>query len=247
MRLRSGTDPRAAGADGAAAARESEAAPRSDERVLAVAAEASAARLLMLFTIGAVTLLLAAGGVVIYLAYDRQSYLVERLQDENQRIERDHVAIGERFADQSKRVEAAIERARTAYTRGFRAGTRARALPARLRRLGRFARRGLLTPRAVPASLRRKRPLVGSYRGGYSLSWRGRPTLFASRQVRLAAWTRRAWPGGRGRVRVGGRTVLRLVGPAGIVYAWRERRATYAVLTFPASDDEGRGLIVALR
>jgi len=248
MVFRNRTSPRPADDD--AAAREVDnvqALPRNDERIVTVAAEPGAGRLLMLFTLGAVTLLLAAGGIVIYLAYDRQSYVVERLQEENQQIQSDHSAIGQKFAQQSKQVVAAIRRAESAYVRGFTDGTRGRRLPRRFAPLRPFRARGLLTPRAIPPALRSKRVRIRPYRGGYTLGWRGRPTVFASARVSLRTWTRRAWPGGRARVFVGGRRVLRLVGPTGIVYAWRERRGTYAVLSFPSSDAAARGLIAAMR
>ena len=219
----------------------------SDDRALRVAQEASAGRLLVLFTLGAVTLLLAAGGIVIYLAYDRQSYVVERLEQENERIRSDHAVIGQEFAKQSRQIQAAIKRARGAYARGLQAGTTTRRLPASLRRLTVYSRRGFLVPRAVPVSLRNRRARLRTLRDGYDLRWAGRPALSARTRQPLRAWTRRAWPGGRSLVRVGGRRVMRLVGPTGIVYAWRQRGATYAVLAFPKSEREARRLIAAMR
>ena len=219
----------------------------SDDRGFRMAEEASAGRLLVLFTLGAVTLLLAAGGIVIYLAYDRQSYVVEQLEQENEQIRGEHAAIGQQFAQQSRDIREAIRRAQSAYARGFNAGTTSRRLPGRLRALRAFSRRGLLIPRAVPLSLRSKPARLRRLADGYSVRWAGRPVLFARTRQPLRDWTRRAWPGGRTGLGVGGRRVLRLVRPSGIVYAWRERGATSPGWAFPKTDAAARRLITALR
>ena len=198
---------------------------------------------------GLVVLLLGAAIVITYFAYDRQTSRVNELErqnlqiaGENRQIEREHVQIGARFAEQSREVRTAIRRANGAYAQGFRDGRKAENLPPELAPIRGYVARGFLVPLRVPLPLILKPLRVSVQAGGYTVRW-PRVALFASRGEPLNVWTRQAWPGARRRARVDGRAVTRLVGPLGIVYAWRELGRTYAVLTDRRSERAARLLV----
>lgn len=190
---------------------------------------------LVLIAFGLVTLLLSAGVLVTYFAYDRQATKVGDLEQVNQKIQMEHVAIGGLIQKQQKTYSKQIQRAQSdaarQFTRGFRAGKRADNLPAALRALERYAAKGLRVPRAIPGDLPSS-ARIGSRKDGYTLRWT-QVSLFASSSEPLSIWTRQGWPGYKKRVTVGGRSVIRILGPYGIMFAWRERGDTYAVLSYP--------------
>ena len=181
------------------------------------------------------------------VAYAQQSDQVEELQAQNDSILSDHHAIGEKFAEQSKRLaeqtrklEAAI---RSSYGQGFLAGQAALRLPVGLRSLARYSAAGLLVPRRIPESIGQRRPRVTTDLDGYTIRW-PRVAFFASSSEPLSNWTRQAL-GGLRRLEVGPYRVLRLTGPSGLIYTWREGRATYAVIALPTYDAAVRALIVS--
>jgi hypothetical protein len=190
---------------------------------------------LVLIAFGLVTLLLSAGVLVTYFAYDRQSSKVTDLERTNQKIRMEHVAIGGLLQKQQKTYTKEILRARSnaarQFVQGFRAGKRATNLPRALRSLEPYVARGLRVPRSVPDDLARS-ARVGKRQDGYTLRWT-QVSVFASTNEPLSVWTRQGWPGYKKRVRVGTRLVFRILGPYGVMFAWRERGDTYAVLSYP--------------
>jgi hypothetical protein len=205
---------------------------------------------LVLIAFGLVTLLLSAGVLVTYFAYDRQASKVEDLEFSNQKIQMEHVAIGGLIQKQqktySKQIQSAQSNAARQFTRGFRAGKRADNLPQALRQLERFAARGLRVPRAIPGDLR-SAARIGSRKDGYTLRWT-QVSVFASKSEPLSIWTRQGWPGYKKRVKVGERSVFRILGPYGVMFAWRERGDTYAVLSYPQQrwESAARRLITSM-
>jgi hypothetical protein len=190
---------------------------------------------LVLIAFGLVTLLLSAGVLVTYFAYDRQASKVEDLEQSNQKIQMEHVAIGGLLQKQQKTYAKQIQNARTnaarQFTRGFRAGKRADNLPRALQQLERYAAVGLRVPRAIPGDLGGS-ARIGRRKDGYALRWT-QVSLFASATEPLSVWTRQGWPGYKKRVTVGRRSVFRILGPYGVMFAWSERGDTYAVLSYP--------------
>jgi hypothetical protein len=191
-------------------------------------------RFLVVALVAALAALIAAIAVFTYLAYDRQSNRVEKVQAENAKLERDHMMIGTAFAQQTARLNDAVQAMNHAYGRGFDAGHKAATLPRPFAELQRSVRQGYVVPLAVPRGLSSAKPAVERGAHGYTIRW-GVLALFASDRELLRDWTAKAWPGTQRRVRMGRRTVLRMVGPYGTVYAWRERNKTYAVVALPRS------------
>jgi hypothetical protein len=190
---------------------------------------------LVLIAFGLVTLLLSAGVLVTYFAYDRQASKVQDLELSNEKILMEHVAIGGLIKRQqktyTKSMRAAQAKAARQFTQGFRAGKRADNLPRALRLLEPYMARGLRVPRVVPDGLSRA-ARVGTRSDGYTLRW-SQVSVFASTSDPLSVWTRQGWPGYRKKVKVGRRSVFRIIGPFGVMFAWRERGDTYAVLSYP--------------
>jgi hypothetical protein len=191
--------------------------------------------LLFALVLAIATAALTAVAAISYVAYNRQSDRVEEVQAENTKIEHDHMVIGTKFAEQSARLKAALAAMDRAYGRGFAVGRKAGTLPTTFTKLLGSVRQGYVVPLSIPRELRRSRPTVRRTSHGYTIRWAGL-ALFASDRERLADLTSKAWPGTRRPVRIGKRTVLRMVGPFGTVYAWRERNKTYAVVALPRSD-----------
>jgi hypothetical protein len=181
------------------------------------------------------TALVTAVAAITYIAYNRQSDRVEKVQSENTKIEHDHMVIGTKFTEQSARLKAALAAMDRAYGRGFAVGRKAGTLPNAFAQLWVSVRQGYVVPLLIPRELRRARPTVRRTGHGYTIRWAGL-ALFASDREPLSDWTAKAWPGTRRRVQIGGRTVLRMIGPFGTVYAWRERNKTYAVAALPRSE-----------
>jgi hypothetical protein len=186
-----------------------------------------------------------------YAAYARQSDRVEKVQAENAKLEHDHMMIGEKFAeqtqrlaDQSAQLSAAVAAMNRAYKRGYTRGKRATTLPAPFRPLAPSVQQGYAVPLAIPQPLG-KQPKVRRTAHGYSVRWPS-VALFASDTEPLTSWTSKAWPNTRRDVTIGSHKVLRMVGPLGTVYAWRERNKTYAVLAMPKADDLVRPLLRVL-
>ena len=159
----------------------------------------------------------------------------------NAKLEHDHHMIGEKFAEQSERlaeesarVKAAVAALNRAYSSGFTKGRRSTTLPAPFRKLVPSVRQGYVVPVSVPRQLKAK-PGVRRTPHGYTVRWPN-VVLFASDREPLSEWTSKAWPGTGKQVTIGSRKILRMVGPYGTVYAWRERNKTYAVLAKPRSD-----------
>jgi hypothetical protein len=80
---------------------------------------------------------------------------------------------------------------------------------------------------------------------GFIVRW-PRLALFASRLEPLSNWTRQAL-GARRRLRLGPHRVERLLGPSGVIYAWRESDVTYAVIATPTQEPAARTLITSMR
>jgi hypothetical protein len=190
---------------------------------------------LVLIAFGLVTLLLSAGVLVTYFAYDRQASKVGDLEQSNRKIQMEHLAIGGLIQKQQKTYAKQIDRARSnaarQFTRGFSAGKRADNLPRALQQLERYAAVGLRVPRAIPGDLGRAAK-IGRRKDGYALRWT-QVSVFASSSEPLTVWTRQGWPGYKKRVKVGQRSVFRILGPYGVMFAWNERGDTYAVLSYP--------------
>jgi hypothetical protein len=170
---------------------------------------------------------------------------VEQVQAENAKIEHDHMAIGTQFAQQSARLNDALRAMNRAYGQGFNAGHKAATLPRPFAKLQRSVRQGYVVPVAIPRGLSRAKPAVKRGAHGYTIRWGGL-ALFASDREPLRDWTAKAWPGTQRRVQIGRRTVRRMVGPFGTVYAWRERNKTYAVVALPRSEKSVSPLIRVL-
>jgi hypothetical protein len=120
---------------------------------------------LVLIAFGLVRLLLSAGVLVTYFAYDRQASKVGDLEQTNQKIQMEHVAIGGLLKQQQKTYSREIQQARSnavrQFIQGFRAGKRADNLPRALRMLEPYVARGLRVPRAVPGELNRAARVTG--------------------------------------------------------------------------------------
>jgi hypothetical protein len=197
-----------------------------------------------------VTLALMVGTVALLgVAYARQSNKVDDLQTQNREILNQHLAIGLKFAQQSKRLQQEsrrLERAlRSSYQQGVRTGQEAAHLPRSLRGLARFAVAGIAIPRTIPPQLSRA-PRVETDIHGYELHWPG-AAVFASTSDPLEVWTRQALGGAVQTVRVGTHRVRRFVGPGGVVFAWRERGCTYATIARPQLEASARSLIRSMR
>jgi hypothetical protein len=203
---------------------------------------------LVLIAFALVTLFLSAGVLVTYFAYDKQSSKVDDLERTNEKIQMEHVAIGGLIKKQQKLFTSEIEQARArasrSFARGFSAARQAETLPAQLRPLARYAAVGLRVPRLLPAELRRG-ARIGRREDGYTLRWRA-VSVFASSTDPLSVWTRQGWPGFRKRVKVGRRSVFRVLGPYGVMFAWRERGDTYAVLSYPQKESLARLLVTTM-
>jgi nitrogen fixation-related uncharacterized protein len=187
---------------------------------------------------------------ILALAYARQSGEVNDLEAQNGEILSQHKAIGatfakqsEKFKQESRKLESAL---RTAYGKGFIAGKRASSLPKALRPLARYAALRILVPTRVPDVLAAMRPRITGDSAGYTLRWRG-VTIFASRIDPLRVWTRQGLGAAPRPARLGSHRVLRVVGPSGVIYAWREKGTTYGVLTLPHLEVAARSLIASMR
>ena len=193
---------------------------------------------------------MAGALALIGVAYVQQSEKVDDLETQNEQIVGDHAAIGQTFAQQSKKfvqqskeVEAAI---RESYGQGFLAGQRARGVPTRLSPLARYAALGLLVPRQIPSELDAKLSKISTEVDGYAIRWH-ELALFASRSDPLSVWTRQALGGLVSRTKLGSHRVTRLIGPNGVIYAWRENRCTYALIAVPQLEAAGRSMISSMR
>lgn len=198
--------------------------------------------LLLAFAIMAGTLSLIA------FAYIEQLDKVEALETQNEKILGDHDAIGEAFAQQTKKLarqsrklEAVV---RSSYGQGYLAGREASQLPRAMRPLARHAATGLLVPRRLPSALG-SAPRIKADVDGYAIRWRGL-ALFASRTDPLSVWTRQALAGVE-KLTLGGRRVRRLTGPSGVIYAWRENDVTYALIAVPRLEPVSRTLIPSMK
>jgi nitrogen fixation-related uncharacterized protein len=204
----------------------------------------------VLSTVGIVVAVSLVVGVIALLSieYARQSERVDDLEAQNKSILSDHGTIGHQFAEQSKRFEQEakkLERAmRSAYARGYRAGQETASLPPSLRSLGGLAAAGFLVPRRVPANGAVK-PTIRQELDGYTVRWR-QLAVFASRLELLNNWTRQSL-GKLQSERIGRHRVTRLVGPAGVIYAWRREAVTYAVIAAPAENVAARAVILSMR
>ena len=187
---------------------------------------------------------------LLAFAYARQSEQVDAVEAENQEILSQHEAIGATFAGQSKKFERQSQKLRdalrAAYAKGFFAGQRAPNIPASLRRLTRYAAAGVLVPTRLPPGLEPDRPRIATDLGGYTLRWRG-VSLFASTVDPMSVWTRQALGPIPRPTALGSHRARRLNGPTGVIYAWPERGATYAVLALPQFEGAARRLIASMR
>jgi hypothetical protein len=201
--------------------------------------------LLALALVATLAAFFAAVAAVAYVAYDRQSNRVQKVQAENARIEHDHMMIGTEFARQSARLNDALTAMNHAYGRGFNVGRKSANLPRPFASLWPSVRAGYVVPLSVPGPLRKAKPVVRRAAHGYTIRYRGL-ALFASDREVLSDWTAKAWPGTQRRLTIGRRTVQRMVGPFGLVYAWRERAKTYAVVALPRTQKQVAPLVRAL-
>ena len=167
----------------------------------------------------------------------------ERKSGNPQSARGDRAKQSEKFAAQSRRLQEAL---RAAYAKGFFRGQRVSSMPAALHPLGRFASAGMLVPTGMPPGLEPNRPRIDTDVGGYTLRWRGL-ALFASTVDPMSVWTRQALGSTPQPTRLGSHRVRRLTGPSGVIYAWPERGATYAVLTLPRFEGAARVLIASMR
>ena len=191
-------------------------------------------------------------GVVglLAFAYAQQSEQVDAVETENQEILSQHKALGatfakqsEKFAEQSRRLQEAL---RATYAKGFVAGQRVSSMPRALRPLARYVSAGMLVPTRLPPGLEPDRPRIDADVGGYTLRWRGL-ALFASTVDPMSVWTRQALGATARPATLGSRRVRRLTGPTGVIYAWPERGATYAILTLPKFEGAARTLVASMR
>lgn len=193
--------------------------------------------------------LLAGTLALLAVAYVQQSNKVDDLEAQNREILVQHVAIGATFAEQSKKLQQESRRLngalRSSFREGFRAGQAAARLPASLRPLARYAEVQILIPRRLPRQLQ-TRPRVETHIDGYALHWSG-VGAFASTTDPLSVWTRQAISGVVRGVGLGGHRVERFVGPSGLIFAWRERGCTYAVIALPRREGAARALIRGMR
>ena len=187
---------------------------------------------------------------LLAFAYAQQSEQVDAVEAENQEILSQHEAIGATFAGQSKKFEQQSRRLqdalRAAYAKGFFAGQRASNMPASLRQLARYAAAGVLVPTRLPPGLEPDRPRITTDVSGYTVRWRG-VSLFASTVDPMSVWTRQALGAVPRPTTLGSHRARRLNGPSGVIYAWPERGATYAVLALPQFEQPARMLIASMR
>ena len=199
---------------------------------------------------GAILALAIMAGTLslIAFAYIEQSDKVEALETQNQEILDDHHAIGEAFAEQTKKLASQSRKleevVRSSYGQGYSAGREASQLPRAVRPLARHAAAGLAVPRRVPAALDAP-PRIKADVDGYAVRWPGL-ALFASRTDPLSVWTRQALGGTQSRT-LGPHRVRRLVGPSGVIYAWRKDDATYALIALPRFEPVGKTLISSMK
>jgi hypothetical protein len=190
------------------------------------------------------------GSLAIFaVAFARETQRVDELQAQNDRILSDHESIGETFAQQTLKFaqqRRKLERAlRSSFNRGFLAGQQSLTIPGALRSLARLSAVGFLVPRRLPDPLRRSPPAVRADVDGYAVRWRAL-AVFASSVDSLRTWTRQAL-GNPTRETLGRHRVTRLIGPSGVIYAWREDGVTYAVLASPAFEGTAQSLITSMR
>jgi hypothetical protein len=187
---------------------------------------------------------------LIAFAYIQQSDEVEALQAENEAILDEHDVIGKAFAQQQKKLETQARRLesalRASYGQGFLAGREATRLPRALRPLARHASSGMAVPRRIPPALSRQAPRIRAEVDGYEIRWTGL-ALFASRSDPLSVWTRQALEGPTRRLTLGGHRVRRLIGPNGVIYAWREEGSTYGLIAVARLETLGRALVSSTR
>jgi hypothetical protein len=198
---------------------------------------------LLAFAIMAGTLALIA------FAYIEQSDKVEALETQNREILDDHHAIGQAFAEQtrklarqSRKLDAVV---RSSYGQGYAAGREASQLPQAIRPLARHAATGLSIPRRLPSALD-SAPRIKADVDGYAVRWPGL-ALFASRTDPLSVWTRQTLGGVTESRTLGRHRVRRLIGPNGVIYAWREDDATYAMIALPRFERIGETLITTMK
>jgi hypothetical protein len=198
----------------------------------------------------AVVALMMGALVVLAVAYAQQSERVDEVEAENQQILSQHKTIGATFAEQSKKFvqqsRKLREALRTSYGKGFLAGQRASNMQVVRRQLAPYAAAGMLVPARLPTGLKPDRPRIDAAVSGYTLRWGGL-ALFASRAEPMSVWTRQALGAIPRPTTLGSHRVKRLTGPTGVIYAWPERGATYAVLTLPRFEAAARSLIASMR
>ena len=102
----------------------------------------------------------------------------------------------------------------------------------------------MAVPRRLPSGLESAPRIKGDV-DGYAVRWPGL-ALFASRTDPLSVWTRQALGGTQSRT-LGRHRVRRLVGPSGVIYAWRKDDATYALIALPRLEPVGETLISSMK
>ncbi len=202
--------------------------------------------------VGGATLALAimAGTLsLIAFAYIEQSDKVEALETQNREILDDHHAIGKAFTEQTKKLASQIAKASRPWFVP-RTGRAMQRVGKRLSCRGRSGRSLATRPRGWrsragfrPLSVRRhaSRPTWTATR----VRWPGL-ALFASRTDPLSVWTRQALGGTQSRT-LGPHRVRRLVGPSGVIYAWRKDDATYALIALPRLEPVGETLVSSMK
>ena len=185
---------------------------------------------------------------LIAFAYIEQSDKVEALETQNLEILDDHHAIGAAFAEQTKKLASQSRKleqvVRSSYGQGYAAGRVASQLPRAIRPLARHAAAGLAVPRRLPSALD-SAPRIKADVDGYAIRWPGL-VLFASRTDPLSVWTRQALGGTQSRT-LGPHRVRRMIGPNGVIYAWRKDDATYALIALPRLEPVGETLVSSMR
>ena len=204
--------------------------------------------LLGTLTLALVAVLLSASIIVTYVAFGRQASRITKLERADRAFQSSLLAVDKELGRHSQAIQRVEALAQNAYQRGYTAGKRAQLLPKRLAELEELATRGFLVPRTIPRPLARTPFVVTPLERAYNIRWRNAGVaVFATASEPLSTWTRQAWPGGRRVVKIGNRSVIRLVGPFGLVHVWRHGGRTYAVLTLRETENLGRLLISTMR
>jgi hypothetical protein len=200
--------------------------------------------------VAAFVFVLVAASAMTYFLYFEQSTTVEELEDsqqqqaarvsdllrDNEQIRAEHTAIGQELAETAKEIRSVVTARKPIK------------LPLALIPLEKFVRKGFLAPRKLPKQLATDDVRISRYEDGYSLSWPGDVSFFASTRRGQALTLLMQSPASRrtDQIKVGKREITRIRGPW-TVYSWKTARHTYAVVTRPRLAELARPLISSVR